>query len=166
MVCGGYSSCGVRAPHSGSFSCCGPCLGPSVFRSCGSQAPGHRLSSRGTESSLLRGTWDLPGNRGRTHVPCFGRGILYHLATSEVPEVMFSPSALINIPSVRNYFQKCLQGLHLRKQAGGKKPINNCCLKSSWCPSFRGESNFIFFCLRSPAQGRYVVCVVGVCVLK
>ena len=51
----------MRAPHSGGFPCCGPCVGPLVLRSCGFQAPEHRLSSCGTWSSLLHGMWDLPG---------------------------------------------------------------------------------------------------------
>ena len=159
VVCGGYSSCGVRAPHSGGFCCCGPCLGPSIFRSCGSRAPGHRLSSRGTESSLLCGMWDLPGNRGRTHVTCFGRGILHHWATREVPEVMFSPSALIKIPSVRNYFQKCLQGLHLRKQAGGKKTYKQLLFKKFLLPKFQRRIKFYLF----PSQKSCTRQVCGVC---
>ena len=54
-------SCRARASHCSGFSCCGvQVLGHSGFRSCRSQTLEYRLSSHGTQASLLCGMWDLP----------------------------------------------------------------------------------------------------------
>ena len=70
LLCGLFSSCsergllpsGVRASRCSDFSCLGAwALGLKGFGRCGSWALGHRLSSCGTQVSLLRGMWDPPG---------------------------------------------------------------------------------------------------------
>ena len=68
-VAGLLSSCSAWASHCGSFSCCrAQALGRSSFSSCGMwlssgspQALEHRLSSCGTQASVLHSTRDLPG---------------------------------------------------------------------------------------------------------
>ena len=54
--CGGFSSCGARAPgrQASVAVACG-------LSSCGLQALERRLSSCGTRAQLPRGMWDLPG---------------------------------------------------------------------------------------------------------
>ena len=70
LLCGLFSSCsergllpsGVRASHCSGFSYLGAwALGLTGFGRCGSWALEHRLSSCGTQVSLLRGMWDPPG---------------------------------------------------------------------------------------------------------
>ena len=49
---------------------------------CGSQVPGYRLNSCGTQAEWLRGTWDLPRS-GSSHVSCISKWILYRSGTRE-----------------------------------------------------------------------------------
>ena len=68
VVSGATPRCGTQAPHCCGLSCCGawaPGARASIvvahrLSSCGSQAPEHRLSSRGTRAQLLRSMWDPP----------------------------------------------------------------------------------------------------------
>ena len=70
MLCGLFSSCGVKAPHYSGLSCCeAQALGQQAsvaaarsLNSCGSQALEHRLNSCGEWAQLLYGLWDLPGS--------------------------------------------------------------------------------------------------------
>ena len=81
--------CCAWASHCGGFSCCGAwaldtwasVVVAHGLTSCGSQALEHRLSSCGAQAQLLRGMWDLPCTRARTHVPCTGKWILNNRAT-------------------------------------------------------------------------------------
>ena len=56
------------------------------FSSCGSWAPGHRLSSCGPRAQLLRSMWDPPGPGLEPVSPALtGRRIPNHCATREAP---------------------------------------------------------------------------------
>ena len=72
------SSCGARASHCGGFSC------------CGAQALGH-VGSVVVGCTGLVALWHVKFSqtRGRTHVPCIGRRILNHWATTEVQRELF-----------------------------------------------------------------------------
>ena len=55
---------------------------------CGSQAPERRLSSCGTQASLLQGMW-FTWVRDQTHVSCIGKEILYHWTVREALKFFF-----------------------------------------------------------------------------
>ena len=56
------SGCGVGASHPSDFSC------------CRAQAPELRLTSSGSQASLLCGKWDLPGTRIKPLLPALAGG--------------------------------------------------------------------------------------------
>ena len=57
------SSWGVRAAHSGGFSCGAQALGHVGVSSCSSQALEHRLNSHSAQAWLLCGIWHCPRSR-------------------------------------------------------------------------------------------------------
>ena len=78
---GQLSRCDVQASHSSDFSCCWAwALGTQVFS--GSRAQAQYLWHMGLVAPRHVGSQI----RGRIHVSCIGRWILYHWVTREAPE--------------------------------------------------------------------------------
>ena len=88
-----FSSCGMRGEllssrsiwvsHCGGFLCCRAwALGRTAFGNCG---------TRRSHCSSQVDPWDVEYSRIRdwTHVPCFGRQILKHWTTREIPPPFF-----------------------------------------------------------------------------
>ena len=90
LRCGGFSCCRARA-----LGAWASVLAACRLSSCGTWALGLvGFSSCGSRAQLLRGMWDLPWTRARTHVPCIGRRILNHCATREVPGFLLKHGTL------------------------------------------------------------------------
>ena len=129
-----FSSCSERGllltamrglSHCGGFACCGArALGTRAsvvvahgLSSCGLRALERRLSSCGTRAVA---PWHVGSSqtRARTRVPCFGRRILNHCATREVPVRFFKKEKL---RGKGKYFQQMIltgtQGLRSSDEA-------------------------------------------------
>lgn len=77
------SACGLFTASHGIF--CGGTQTPSSCGTWASVVVGHRLSSCGAHSFLLRGTWDVSSpTRDQIRVPGTAKRILNHWITSEV----------------------------------------------------------------------------------
>ena len=85
----GHSSCGARASHCSSFSCCrAQALGSTGFRSCSMWAPQLWLPGSRAQSSVAHSVRDPPRHGIKPVSPAFAR-ILHHWATREASIVTF-----------------------------------------------------------------------------